>query len=129
MGAINFGRGFIRQIGHLANPLYQLVKSDVKESKMALKKKCCARPDLNDLLAEYIIIMTDDSDIAAGASVLMNAFTRTASAEQRGFYREQRGFFKEDFAAPPSHCLTLLRDGGSYLIGKAALWRNRNNIT
>eukprot|EP00965_Chrysotila_dentata_P090019 2970891-Pleurochrysis_carterae.AAC.1 len=92
LGVVNFNRRFIRRIGHLANPLYELLKKKLKESEWPWKPdatvETCrykraykavrkflrmdvmlAHPDLYDPLAEYVI-MTDASDVAASA-VLM----------------------------------------------------------
>eukprot|EP00965_Chrysotila_dentata_P080772 2665407-Pleurochrysis_carterae.AAC.1 len=37
LGVVNFNRRFIRRIGHLANPLYELLRKDVKESEWPWK--------------------------------------------------------------------------------------------
>eukprot|EP00965_Chrysotila_dentata_P254081 6211753-Pleurochrysis_carterae.AAC.2 len=83
---------FIRRIGYLANPLYKLLRKDVKESEWPWKPdatvEACrykrayeaereslrmdvmlAHPDLHDPSAEYVI-MTDASDVAADAVMM-----------------------------------------------------------
>eukprot|EP00965_Chrysotila_dentata_P062312 2064830-Pleurochrysis_carterae.AAC.1 len=37
LGVVNFNRRFIQRIGHLANPLYELLRKDVKESEWPWK--------------------------------------------------------------------------------------------
>eukprot|EP00965_Chrysotila_dentata_P037491 1246857-Pleurochrysis_carterae.AAC.1 len=90
LGIVNFNRRFIRRLGPIASPLYDLLKKDVREDKWPwgeLENGCfyakaykeiidalasdvmLAHPDLHDPFAEYVI-MTDASDVAAGA-VLM----------------------------------------------------------
>eukprot|EP00965_Chrysotila_dentata_P091652 3026021-Pleurochrysis_carterae.AAC.7 len=87
LGIVNFNRRFIRRLGHIASPLYNLLKNDVREDDWPLgelENGCpyakayketidalssdvkVAHSDLHDPLAEYVI-MTDASDVAAGA--------------------------------------------------------------
>eukprot|EP00965_Chrysotila_dentata_P017397 578002-Pleurochrysis_carterae.AAC.4 len=88
LGVSKFHRRCIRRIGHLANPLYELLRKKVIKSEWPWKPDAAvetcrykrayeavrkslrmdamlAHPDLHDPLAEYV--MTDASDVAACA--------------------------------------------------------------
>eukprot|EP00965_Chrysotila_dentata_P233666 6199722-Pleurochrysis_carterae.AAC.1 len=75
LGIVNFKRRFIRRLGHIASPLYDLLKKDVREYECPwgeLENDCpyakaykeiidvlssdimLAHPDLHDPLAEYV---------------------------------------------------------------------------
>ena len=85
LGMVNFNRRFVQDLGHVASPLFRMLKKGApvgeaawdseraeafEKVKQAMKDSALqAHPDLRDPFAD-LVIMTDASDVAAGA-VLM----------------------------------------------------------
>ena len=97
LGMVNFIRRFVYRLGVKAEPLYNMLKLDpkapwawddavqgkaVQEIKRAVAKVAMqSHPDLADPLAEYVL-MTDASDVAAGAVLFQWQYDPSTAATQ-----------------------------------------------
>jgi len=160
LGCINFQRRFICRLGHIAAPLYEMLRKEavlkwdwtprhtaaVNELKAALSNHTLlSHPDLRDPRAS-MVIMTDASDVAAGAVLMQWQKTPAYPGEppdldlpegatQDDFLRQHRlrlidgyrlvvlGYYSKSFSGPQLNWAIYDKEAASILLALRQWYR------